>query len=644
MKFEEYLSRHAVPEWASRYVNYKLLKDTIDDLVKFFPQPIRTAEDVATFGEAMRSHTLFRKFFVSLEDELDKVDRFFAEQEQAAAKRFEELRQSVLLFVNSSSRNQLAQLALFGVQKSFMQRLRSKLTLQPSERVVLMEAFEEYYRLLDMIRVFRDLNVTGFRKAIKKFDKNTGLTQLDSVMEQVRHTHMMRSETLNKLVSSAEKLYIDVLMQGDRRRAMRRLRLPEARFEPIDWQTVRLGVYFGVVLLTVPILIITSLLVPREDYPALSVVFKMYRGLLMPIVLVALLGVNVYNWQKYSVNHIFIMSLNVRKRIDYKDLVEIGGFMAVLWCAFVLVYVFRKHVDVSEFMGPIALLSIFAGFLFLPVDILAFKARKWLLGVLWRICAAPFYEVKFEDFWLADQLMSLTLFLLDLQFFFCACGHNFEAGVPVCEGVAYGVRPIMTSLPAWFRFAQCLRRYRDTRKAFPHLVNAGKYASVFCVVLFSSLSTQEKQDNLKASFSAYVVLWAVSAAINTIYSGLWDVKMDFGLLAKKTDYPFLRKELLYPVWFYYFAIVNNVICRLAWTISISVGFFNVWFNDGLVAMLAAVELYRRFIWNFLRLENEHLNNAGEFRAVREIPLPYEYLASDELAFGDEDYKHAGTMR
>ena len=29
---------------------------------------------------------------------------------------------------------------------------------------------------------------------------------------------------------------------------------------------------------------------------------------------------------------------------------------------------------------------------------------------------------------------------------------------------------------------------------------------------------------------------------------------------------------------------------------------------------------RRFIWNFFRLENEHLNNCGQFRAVRDISI------------------------
>ena len=28
----------------------------------------------------------------------------------------------------------------------------------------------------------------------------------------------------------------------------------------------------------------------------------------------------------------------------------------------------------------------------------------------------------------------------------------------------------------------------------------------------------------------------------------------------------------------------------------------------------------RFVWNFFRLENEHLNNCGQFRVVRDISI------------------------
>jgi hypothetical protein len=42
--------------------------------------------------------------------------------------------------------------------------------------------------------------------------------------------------------------------------------------------------------------------------------------------------------------------------------------------------------------------------------------------------------------------------------------------------------------------------------------------------------------------------------------------------------------------------------------------------DLLNCIIAPLEVFRRFIWNFLRLENEHVNNCGQFRAVRDISV------------------------
>ena len=36
-----------------------------------------------------------------------------------------------------------------------------------------------------------------------------------------------------------------------------------------------------------------------------------------------------------------------------------------------------------------------------------------------RIMCAPFFDVTFADFWLADQLTSLSLAMLDAEYFFC---------------------------------------------------------------------------------------------------------------------------------------------------------------------------------------------------------------------------------
>lgn len=42
--------------------------------------------------------------------------------------------------------------------------------------------------------------------------------------------------------------------------------------------------------------------------------------------------------------------------------------------------------------------------------------------------------------------------------------------------------------------------------------------------------------------------------------------------------------------------------------------------DLATSIFAPLEVFRRFVWNFLRLENEHLNNCGNFRAVRDISI------------------------
>jgi hypothetical protein len=43
-------------------------------------------------------------------------------------------------------------------------------------------------------------------------------------------------------------------------------------------------------------------------------------------------------------------------------------------------------------------------------------------------------------------------------------------------------------------------------------------------------------------------------------------------------------------------------------------------TDLITCVTAMLECGRRFVWNFFRLENEHVNNCGNYRAVRDISL------------------------
>jgi hypothetical protein len=41
-------------------------------------------------------------------------------------------------------------------------------------------------------------------------------------------------------------------------------------------------------------------------------------------------------------------------------------------------------------------------------------------------------------------------------------------------------------------------------------------------------------------------------------------------------------------------------------------------------MLSALQIVRIFIWNFMRVEKEHVTNIGEFRIVPPIDFPYDF--------------------
>ena len=69
----------------------------------------------------------------------------------------------------------------------------------------------------------------------------------------------------------------------------------------------------------------------------------------------------------------------------------------------------------------------------------------------------------------------------------CITHYDKEVAYPKCGADWWWVHALVACYPAWIRFIQCIRRYKDTKKWFPHLANACKYATTFFKVLFGTL-------------------------------------------------------------------------------------------------------------------------------------------------------------
>ncbi|XP_061549328.1 xenotropic and polytropic retrovirus receptor 1 homolog isoform X1 [Phycodurus eques] len=628
MKFTEHLSAHITPEWRKQYIQYEAFKEMLYAAQDQAPSIEVTDEDTVK-----RYYAKFEeKFFQTCEKELAKINTFYSEKLAEAQRRFATLQNEL-----QSSLDAQREIATNG---RGLRRRKTVFTLSQQERCKhrnikdLQLAFSEFYLSLILLQNYQNLNFTGFRKILKKHDKILDTSR--GAYWRVTHVEVAPFYTCKKItqvISETEALVTTELEGGDRQKAMKRLRVPPlGAAQPAPaWTTFRVGLYCGVFL----VLMVTVIITGAVMFPITDVwpMIRIYRGGFLLIEFLFLLGINTYGWRQAGVNHVLIFELNPRNNLSHQHLFEIAGLLGVLWCVSLLSCLFSDSIPVPMQANPLALYGFFIVFLINPFKTCYYKSRFWLLKLLFRVMTAPFHHVGFADFWLADQLNSLGVVLLDMEYMICF--YSFELdwkkhdglisseGNDVCNTYSYGVRAVIHCLPAWFRFIQCLRRYRDTKRAFPHLVNAGKYSTSFFVVTFAALySTHKAQsyDDAKIFFYLYVTCLVVSSC----YTLIWDLKMDWGLFDHNAgENMFLREEIVYPhKAYYYSAIVEDVLLRFSWILSISLSTITsvCGISDILATALAPMEVFRRFVWNFFRLENEHLNNCGEFRAVRDISV------------------------
>ncbi|XP_041063815.1 xenotropic and polytropic retrovirus receptor 1 homolog [Carcharodon carcharias] len=625
MKFAEHLSAHITPEWRKQYIQYEAFKEMLYAAQDQAPSLEVTDEDTvkryfAKFEE---------KFFQCCEKELAKINTFYSEKLAEAQRRFATLQ------------NELQSTLEVQMDRNAVSNLRQRRTVFPlshKERVQhrnirdLKLAFSEFYLSLILLQNYQNLNFTGFRKILKKHDKMLETSRgADWRVAHVEVAPFYTCKKITQLISETEALVTAELEGGDRQKAMKRLRVPPlGAAQPAPaWTIFRVGMYFGIFV----VLLAALILIAKSKEGNIWPLVRIYRGGFLLIEFLFLLGINTYGWRQAGVNHVLIFELNPRSNLSHQHLFEIAGFLGVLWGLSLFISLYGSYKLIPMQVNPLILYGFMFLFLINPTKTCYYKSRFWLLKLLFRVFTAPFHKVEFADFWLADQLNSLATILMDLEYMICFYSFELNWGLSegllstpgdhVCHSYSYGVRAIIQCLPAWVRFTQCLRRYRDTKRAFPHLVNAGKYSTTFFVVTFAALySTHKEQKHEDAVVFLY--LWIACLLVSSCYTLTWDLKMDWGLFDKNAgENTFLREEIVYPQKSYYYcAIVEDVILRFAWTVQISITSMSTFASAGdiISTVLAPLEVFRRFVWNFFRLENEHLNNCGEFRAVRDISV------------------------
>ncbi|KAL4271660.1 hypothetical protein GQ457_13G026130 [Hibiscus cannabinus] len=542
----------------------------------------------------------------------------------------------------------------------------SRKKMQCAEKMI-RTAFVELYRGLELLKTYSSLNMVAFTKILKKFDKVSKQQASASYLKAVKRSHFISSDKVVRLMDEVECIFTKHFANNDRKRAMKFLR-PQLQKDS-HMVTFFSGLFTGVFVSLFGIYIIiahlSGIFSPTTETAYMETVYPVFSVFALFSLHLFLYGCNLLMWKNTRINYNFIFEFAPNTALKYRDAFLICTTLMTSVVGALVIHLLLSaaafsptHVDTI----PGILLLGFITLLVCPFDIFYRPTRYCFLRIIRNIICSPLYKVVLMvDFFMADQLTSqcdiakeslgyknleldskfetrgLVIPLLrhlestacnflagsfkTHQYSTCKNGQLYRQLVYVISFSPYYWRAMQVKDKTCNSYNHCARRWFD-ESDLNHLANMGKYVSA--MVAAGARLTYATQSN-----SLWFGVVLVTSIVATVYQLYWDFVKDWGLLNPNSRNPWLRDDLiLKKKSIYFISIALNVVLRVAWIESIMRFRINPVQTHLLDFFLASLEVIRRGHWNFYRLENEHLNNVGKFRAVKTVPLPFRETESD----------------
>ncbi|XP_031262409.1 phosphate transporter PHO1 homolog 3-like isoform X6 [Pistacia vera] len=496
----------------------------------------------------------------------------------------------------------------------------------------LKQAFVEFYQKLRLLKSYCFLNTLAFSKIMKKYDKITLRNASNSYMKMVDNSYLGSSEEVFKLMERVEATFIKHFSNSNRSKGMNILR-PKAKRER-HGTTFSTGFFAGctAALIIALIFIIRThdILHKQGQKQYMDNMFPLYSLFAYIVLHMLMYATNIYYWRRFRVNYSFIFGFKQGTELGYRQVLLVGFGISVLALLTVICNLdmeidplSKDYHGLTEYL-PLILVLLVA--LLFPFNIFYRSSRFFFLVCLFHCIAAPLYKVTLPDFFLADQFTSQVQALRNLEFYICYYGWgdvrhrtNYCSKSTVFNTFNF----IVAVIPYMCRFLQCLRRLFEEKDPM-HGYNGIKYfLTIVAVCMRTAL-------NLDGGKGWEVLAWNFSV-LAAIFGTYWDLVLDWGLLNRHSKNRWLRDKLLVSKKSVYFiAMLLNVLLRFAWIQTVVKFDFDFMHRNTLIAIVACLEIIRRGIWNFFRLENEHLNNVGKYRAFKSVPLPFNHDEDEDL--------------
>ena len=635
MKFEEELEEQIITEWKEFYINYKLLSQIINPLHQIYKSEIHSEnasgdnikykyqeksdvteqllsikeEDISNKNKSANFNlflSIKKKFFTQLKIEVEKLDYFANE-----------------IYSNRHERrfNQIIE------QLDYIKKNEEFIIFNDN----LETCFKCFYRDISTFIKFIDLNIKIKQKILSKYIKYTSSFE---TLSDYKYILKFTNETLAKIEAQNLKLRNDAESKFSYyfhgKYNMHPIKILKTFLQNqifTQKESFLLGISIGFMIL----LFLTCIVLGHnanldiDEDPEFKSLFPMFRTFGILCLYLWTLGLNVWAWNYANINYRALFNFDNH----YSTVIEICArsslFSMVLFLGILLYILIRTQIPMFMFINkyisvkmiPLLCWSTMLVYFFCPFKIFNYQGRIYTMKLFVECIASIFIPIEFRHIWFMDQLTSLIGPMRDMEYTLCYYSY-YNSPTPIRESFCNNTRTIYLIIGIFPNFIRCLqvgRQIIDNGKVSPYIYNIGKYTFNIIVATFSFLTNFSQN---------WFIPWCISAFISGCYSSFWDIVMDWGFYHwNNPNFP-LREQLAYKTkLFYHATIILDIILRFLWVLSVSPEImYNMIRPEFFALIIFTLEMFRRGLWNFIRVEYENLNLINQYQISFFEELPF----------------------
>ena len=642
MKFLEFLLQNQIKEWKDFYINYNLLKKILKPIQSLYKLKLRKnyLKEISEQNKGDNFKNQLQNLDIEidyLENKMDinKIHTSFCNQMIIETKKF-------LFFYKESLDKNVERLTEIKEQINYAKKTFCFPTYEKIFEIYLKVLYKEF----SLLREFMELNFQAKNKILKKYkkffkllnndiNKNFPVFQIDVNLDKLfEETGVTEFEKIIDLhITKIKKYFNSNYSNKYKDNTINYLKSEVSEKETSLLTCFYIGFLIGLIILFSSIILCVHY--SYKDHFLLDLNYKkiypVYRMMFCLIFYFFVICLNIFIWKKNNFPYHLLFNFSNLNLFfnEIFTLMNKAVFMIVIMLLFYMYYLLN-HLN----LNPSYLL--FFSNNYIPLICMIFI----IIYMFYDINFSSFINVfdlksfEFKNVFYTNQLISLIGPMRGI--FYTLCYYTFYTetftyidNYCTMEGNIFYL--LITLYPITVRIYQCFNIIKidinNQESKIYQMFKIAKYFGYILIILFSFFYP------ISGYSISVLIIWSILYVVLSLFSIFCDLDIDFQLLKKNQN--LLRKKLFYNKNNYYFYMGTDIILRFVFIFTLCPEVILHFFNDFLHSVLTTIyilEIFRRFIWNLIRVEVKCIQISKKYILFNNIELPFKRNEEDENKF------------